>query len=83
MLYGYIKMHRQQDIRKGVTSPGKFNSVFIIVYLHLHEQIFITRICTEGCNVTNLKLPHALYLGVFFFCDSLKNGLFAYAVLTD
>jgi len=60
-------MHRQQDIKNGVTSPGKFNPVFIIVYLHLHEQIFITRIYTEGCNVTNLKLSHAIYLGVFLW----------------
>jgi hypothetical protein len=65
-------MHGQQDFRNGVTSPGIFKSVFIIVHLHLHDQIFITRVCTDGCNVTNLQFSHALYLGVF--CDSLKNG---------
>jgi len=59
-------MHSQQDIKNSVKSPGKCESVFIIVYLHLHGQIFITRICTEGCNVTNLQFSHALFSRVFF-----------------
>jgi len=75
-------MHGQLDIKNGVTSPAKFKSVFIIVYLHFHDQIFITRTCAEGRKVTNLQFSHALYLRLF--CDSLKkeDGLFACAMLT-